>query len=119
LEATSVSEDDQKPRRRASERAVDPVSRVLLATAEGHQEYIDRMGQPVPWWRDWLYYWVVGGAQVVSGAVALVFYLMQWFVAALPLSALLLVLGAVILAYPWMHRGRGRTDRQPGERQDA
>jgi hypothetical protein len=113
----SVSEDEQKPRRRASERAVDPVARTLLATAEGHQDYIDNIEDLFvpPFWFDWLTNWILGSLCLVGGGLAVVVYWVQWSPLALPLGLVLLVLGGAALAYPWTRRGRQRARSESGK----
>lgn len=110
--------EDERPRRRASERAVDPVSRVLLATAEGHQEYIDNV-MPRPWWHAWVYNWVIGCLDLGLGGLSLLFYYGWWFPLAFPLGLVLLVIGAVVLVYPWMHRSRQSARNQRKQKQGA
>jgi hypothetical protein len=109
LEALSVSEDEQQPRqRRASERAVDPVARTFLATAEGHQDYCDKVEDLLMplLWRDWLANWILSAVGLVSGGFALVAYFAYWIPLALPLGLILLVMGGAALAYPFTQRRR-------------
>jgi len=95
MEGCVLSEDEEY-RRKPSTRAVDPISRTLLATAEGHQDYVDKA--------QFFYLYMVNPYVDLAICIACLFppLVSWWFLGGIMAVLVVLVEASLVLATFWL-----------------
>jgi len=95
MEGGALSQDDEHERK-PSTRAVDPISRTLLATAEGHQDYVDKA--------QFFYVYMVDPWVDLAICVACLFTVMLswWFLGGIMGVLVVLVEAGLVLTVFWV-----------------
>lgn len=95
MEGCTLSQDDEH-QRKPSTRAVDPISRTLLATAEGHQDYVDKA--------QFFYLYMVNPWVDLAICMACLFppLVSWWFLGGIMTVLVVLIEASLILAIFWL-----------------
>ena len=95
MEGCTLSQDDEY-QRKPSTRAVDPISRTLLATAEGHQDYVDKA--------QFFYLYMVNPWVDLTICIACLFppLISWWFLGGMMTVLVVLIEASLVLATFWL-----------------
>jgi len=108
MEGQRLSEDDEN-RRKPSTRAVDPISRGLLASAESHQDFVDKSQTLL----NYLLNPLIDLA--IAGALLFLPLLTYWFLANMTITVLVvLVETCILLILSWLGWRAWRAQKSAG-----
>jgi len=109
MEGRRLSENDEY-RRKAGTRAVDPISRGLLASAESHQDFIDKSQTLLSYLLNPLVDLVIAGALLLSPLLT------YWFLANMTITVLMVLVEACIpLILSWLGWRAWRREKSAGK----
>ena len=105
MEGQRLSEDDEY-RRKPRTRAVDPISRGLLASAESHQDFIDKSQTLLNYLLNPLVDLAIAGAFLLSPLLT------YWFLANMAITVLVVLVEAcILLIFFWLGWRAWRRDK--------